>query len=175
MNEILQLDNKTKSLLKIKEYDSERTTTFQNSIKITLISFRAQMKSKENKNIIPVSSGNDRTESVNSPTNVSIVEKLLKLNLQKYYGDYAQLINFRNTFKMSLIDNYLLLKVETFNYKLSYLDGSVLNAKGGSEISESSYNTALKILENRYGTKDIIINHHINKLLKVLNLVTFRN
>ena len=87
LNEIKEMNNKIEPLFEIEEYDSEIATTFEYSDKIALINFHVK---KDNKNIIPGSSGNDNTEIVQaSPslppmhthTNTNVAVKLSMLNL----------------------------------------------------------------------------------------------
>ena len=61
----------------------------------------------------------------------------------------------------------MLSKIEKFNYLRSYLSSTTLTAIDGLEISETNYDTAINILQNRFGQKDIIINDHVNKLLNL--------
>ncbi|XP_054706599.1 uncharacterized protein LOC129216409 [Uloborus diversus] len=93
--------------------------------------------------------------------------KLPKLNIQKFYGDCTQFYSFYNTFKVSIHENETLSKTEKFNYLKSYLGGPAANAIAGFEISDENYDSALQILKERFGQKDVIINSHMNKLLNL--------
>lgn len=67
-------------------------------------------------------------------------------------------------------DNNALTKIEKFNYFKSYFGGSATNAIKVFQNSESNYDSALKILKDRSGQKDVITSSHMDKLL-ILNPV----
>lgn len=54
-----------------------------------------------------------------------------------------------------------------YNYLRRYLSYSSLNIIEVLEISELNYDTALKLLNDRFGNKERIVNHHMKKLLNL--------
>ena len=60
-----------------------------------------------------------------------------------------------------------LSKTEKINCLKSYLTSIALNAVDELEISEVNYDTAVQILETHFIQKDMIIDHHMNKLLNL--------
>ena len=60
-----------------------------------------------------------------------------------------------------------LSKIENFNYFKSYPTSAVLNAADNLEILEVNFDTAVQILETRFGQKDMIINQNMNRFLNL--------
>lgn len=110
---------------------------------------------------------NNNSVNDSIPCNETKFVKLPKLNVEKFYGECTQFTNFWNAFNVSINDNNSLMKTEKYNFFQSYLGLFALNTIEGLEISESNYNIALKIFKNRFVNKEMIINHHINKLLNL--------
>lgn len=96
------------------------------------------------------------------------------LNIQKFYRVLGcTLTIFWNTFKIIIHDNDSLTKSENFHYLHSYLSSSDLNAIEGLEISELCYDILHKCLEERFESKDIIIIHHMSKLINLFPFLKY--
>ena len=57
--------------------------------------------------------------------------------------------------------------VEKFTYLRSYLTGDALRLQAGLALTSSNYRVALELLERRFGTKQVIINSHMEFLYKL--------
>ena len=57
--------------------------------------------------------------------------------------------------------------VEKFTYLRSYLTGDALRLQAGLALTSSNYRVALELLERRFGTKQVIINSHMESLYKL--------
>ena len=57
--------------------------------------------------------------------------------------------------------------VEKFTYLRSYLTGDALRVQPGLVLTSSNYRVALELLERRFGTKQVIINSHMERLYKL--------
>lgn len=78
--------------------------TYEYTDKIYLMNFHAEGKLKEKKYTVPF------TNNDSQPTNGNKFVKLLKLNIQKFYGGCTQFIKFWNKFKVSIHYNNSLTK-----------------------------------------------------------------
>lgn len=65
-------------------------------------------------------------------------------------------------------DNEHLRKANKFNYLKSFLSGNAANVVAGLSLTEENYDNAIKMLTNRFGRKDLIINAHMNKQLNLV-------
>ncbi|XP_054716907.1 uncharacterized protein LOC129226330 [Uloborus diversus] len=161
-----KIDDDIEPLLELEEYEKELISAYKYAEKVSNTIFRAEGKLKEIK-----SSNNSQVNISSNMSEKLIYEtkqvKLPKLNIQKFYGDCTQFYSFYNTFKVSIHENETLSKTEKFNYLKSYLGGPAANAIAGFEISDENYDSALQILKERFGQKDVIINSHVNKLLNL--------
>lgn len=62
----------------------------------------------------------------------------------------------------------MLCKKEKFAYLKTYLADVVANAVSGlSLLMDTNYNTAIELLQNRFGRNDIVISAHMSKLLNL--------
>ena len=58
-------------------------------------------------------------------------------------------------------------KVDKFNYLTSLLEGSAANAIQGLTLSEANYDSAVKLLKERYERPQQIITAHMDELMKI--------
>ena len=105
------------------------------------------------------------------PTN-QIKEKLPKLVLPKFRGDITTWMGFWNSFKSAVHDNASLSKIDKFNYLRSLLEGAASRAIQG--LALSSYDSAVEILEQRFGKTQQIISAHMEEILKLQPCLTDR-
>ena len=165
--QLKNLDNEIGSKVNIDIYDAEINLALEYQDKIALTIFRARKKLKQNKSSDTVNENASQSLTLSDHSQVNKFVKLPKLNIQKFYGDSIQYMNFWNTFKVAIHDNESLSKIEKFNYLKSCLGGNAASAVEGFTISEENYDSALNILEKRFGRKDVIINSHMERLLNL--------
>ena len=96
-----------------------------------------------------------------------ILVKLPKLQIGKFSGDPKQYRAFRDAFDLVANRNNDLTDVEKFTYLRSYLTGDALRLQVGLALIISNYRVALELLERRFGTKQVIINSHMESLYKL--------
>ena len=138
---------------------------FQNFVRkmgIEIEQFFARIKDEENR---------ERMSAVEQPIPVigerdKIRIKLLKLQKEKFSGDPKQYRAFRDAFDLVANENNDLTDVEKFTYLRSYLTGDALRLQAGLALTSSNYRVALELLERRFGTKQVIINSHMESLYK---------
>ena len=61
----------------------------------------------------------------------------------------------------------IMTDAEKFTYLRSYLSGGALRLQAGLALTSSNYRVALELLERRFGTKQVIINSHMESLYKL--------
>ena len=65
--------------------------------------------------------------------------------------------------------------IEKFTYLRSYVIGEAADAIKGLETTEKNYKEALDILEKRFGNKQVIVNCHMDALIKLSAVVGANN
>ena len=93
--------------------------------------------------------------------------KLPKLVLPKFRGDVTQWRAFWDSFNSAIHSNSFLTKIDKFNHLNSLLEGQALRAIQGLTLSESNYQAAIDILNQRFGNPQHIISTHMDELLKI--------
>ncbi|KAG1927518.1 hypothetical protein F2P79_024188 [Pimephales promelas] len=93
--------------------------------------------------------------------------KLPKLIINKFSGDISLWQDFWNQFETAIHRNDALSKTEKFNYLKTYVAGAASKAIAGLMLTDSNYDHAIDLLQNRFGRKDLLINAHMTKLLNL--------
>lgn len=130
-----------------------------------------QNKPSKNKAYSSDASSINSESSVPKSTGQNIIN-LPKLNIGKFYGDSSYWLEFWSQFSNAIDNNDCLSQIDKFSYLKSLLGGSAANAISGFTLSEENYKSALTLLKDRYGRKDLVISTHMNKLLN-LNAVKY--
>ena len=139
---------------------------FQNFVRkkgIEIEQFLSRIKDEENRNRMP---------ALEQPIPIirerdKVRVKLPKLQIEKFSGDPKQYCAFRDVFDLVTNENNDLTDVEKFTYLRSYLTGDALRLQVGLALIISNYRVALELLERRFGTKQVIINSHMESLYKL--------
>ena len=95
--------------------------------------------------------------------------KLPKLTLPKFRGDVTKWISFWDSFKSAVHENGSLSAIDKFNYLNSLLEGHASRAIQGLSLTEANYESAIEILNERFGRKQQIISADMDELLKLPN------
>ena len=103
--------------------------------------------------------------SVNQPYPSRV--KLPKLHLNKFNGDPTCWQQFWESFNCAVHENTVLNSIDKFNYLLGLLENTALQAISGLSLGGDNYIEAVKILQDRFGNKQLIIRKHMDKLLKL--------
>ena len=118
--------------------------------------------------------------TIGDPTLLSTVtppvttNRLPKLILSKFQGNVTKWTAFWDSFSLAVHECADISKVNKFNYLNSLLEGSAANAILGLILTESNYDTAVELLEERFGRPQQIITAHMDKLLKIPACVSDR-
>ena len=139
---------------------------FQNFVRkkgIEIKQFFAGIKDEENQ---------DRMPALEQPIPIirerdKVRVKLPKFQIEKFSGDPKQYRAFKDAFDLVANENNDWTDVQKFTYMRSYLTGDALRLQAGLALTSSNFRVALELLERRFGTKQVIINSHMESLYKL--------
>ena len=114
-----------------------------------------------------------RTESTRSAEKASI--KLPKMELPKFNGNPLQWQSFWDQFSSAIHENDSLNSIDKFNYLKGYLTGTASSTISGLELTSNNYSEAVKLLIDRYGNEQVLINAHMETLLKIDTVRSMRD
>lgn len=92
--------------------------------------------------------------------------RLPKLELPKFSGEVTKFSEFWDQFKAT-IDQTSLPVITKFTYLKNLLEGEAKAAIDGLTLTEDHYTVACKLLQERFGRKELIIFSHIQSLLSL--------
>ena len=118
----------------------------------------AETKSKEE----------SKAETVEHIVSVVPKPKLPKLVLPRFKGDITTFQSFWDTVQSAVNNNLALTNIDKFNYLKALLDGPAARSIQGLTLTSANYDTALEILQDRFGKKQHIISAHVDDLLKLV-------
>ena len=89
--------------------------------------------------------------------------------MKSFNGDFTRWTAFWDTFESAVHNNAALMSNDKFNYLNSLLESVTTEAMSGLTLSAAHYEKAIAILKRRFRSKQMIINYHIELLLKDAN------
>ena len=104
---------------------------------------------------------------VTAASNVEIRAKLPKLEMKRFNGRPTEWQAFIDCFDSAVHSNPKLSNIDKMNYLKSLVESPVATSIKGLPLTSENYNSARKILEERYGNKQLIISSHMDNLLKL--------
>ena len=93
--------------------------------------------------------------------------RLPKLTMPRFKGELTKWNTFWDSFNASIHENDDISTIDKFNYLNSLLEGNAARAIHGLPLTESNYNSAIKILKDRFSKPQAIISAHMDELLKL--------
>ena len=93
--------------------------------------------------------------------------KLPKLTLPKFKGELTSWTTFWDSFKSIVHENPNMSKIDKFSYLKSLMEGSAASCIQGLTLSESNYDAAITMLQERFGRPQQIITAHKEELLRI--------
>ena len=100
-------------------------------------------------------------------SNSEIRAKLPKLEMKNFNGRPTEWQAFIDCFDSAVHLNPKLGNIDKMNYLKSLVEGPAAAAIKGLSLTSENYNSARKILKDRYGNKQLIISSHMDNLLKL--------
>lgn len=92
---------------------------------------------------------------------------MLNYRSKRFCDDPLQWQQFYDTFKATIIDNTSLSKIENFTYLRSNLSGDAEKCIQGIALREDNFDSAMDLLEERYGQPQMCISSHMDKFIKL--------
>ena len=93
--------------------------------------------------------------------------KLPKLHLQKFSGCPSEFWTVWDSFHAAVDSNTDINDVEKMNYLRGLLDGPAAAIIAGLALSSANYSIAVNLLHERFGNRQLVINSHMESLLKL--------
>ena len=101
--------------------------------------------------------------------------RLPKMQLRSFGGDPTKWTSFWESFEAAVHDNSELSDIEKFNYLNSLLERSARDAVSGLSLTAANYKEAVETLHKRFGSKQQIVNKHMDALLQVEAVTSSHN
>lgn len=96
-----------------------------------------------------------------------LTARLPKIELPKFTGNIIHWMPFWQSFEATIHRRKDLSQIEKLNYLISLLEEDAAQAVRGFALTAENYEDILKVLKNRYGNEERIVEHHIRKLLSL--------
>ena len=101
------------------------------------------------------------------PTSTPMKPKLPKLTLPKFKGELTSWTTFWDSFKSTVHENPNMSKIDKFSYLKSLMEGSAASCIQGLTLSEANYDSAITMLQERFGRPQQIITAHMEELPRI--------
>ena len=114
-------------------------------------------------------SGNGDSSGASSGAHggAGIYTELPKLELKKFFGKAHRFQEFWDLFRVSVENNERLIPAIKLEHLTTQCECPAYQAIAGLELSDANYQIAVDILKGRFGQRQIILNSHIDALLKI--------
>ncbi|XP_022827331.1 uncharacterized protein LOC111357037 isoform X2 [Spodoptera litura] len=96
--------------------------------------------------------------------------RLPKIDLPKYSGSYRDWLEFSDTFVSIVHNNANLDKINKLHYLRASLKGSASLVIDNLDFNSENYDTAWKLLCDRYDNKRLLVNNHVQALFNVQSI-----
>ena len=106
--------------------------------------------------------------TVSTVGGVKVNVKLPKLEIRKFTGKIHEFQEFWDSFRSAIHDNEALSKVDKFKYLKSYLEDQARSAISGIPLTDNNYDTAVELLQKRFGKPEVVQLSYINQLLNLM-------
>ncbi|XP_065280448.2 uncharacterized protein [Dermacentor albipictus] len=103
-----------------------------------------------------------RAQTDGPPAGAKSTVKLPKLELQRFSNAATK---WREKLEQAVHGNDGLSTAEKFLYLRSVLSGKAAAAIAGIQVTGANYTTAIELLKERFGRRDVLIQEHLNQLL----------
>lgn len=98
--------------------------------------------------------------------------KLPQLSLPHFNGHVSEWITFKETFLSLVGNNTTIPNVQKFHYLLSAVNGDAKRVIQHIPLNEDGYDIAWSLLTERYQNEKLIVNIHIDNIMKQPTIVT---
>ncbi|GFX05729.1 integrase catalytic domain-containing protein [Trichonephila clavipes] len=188
MGELSTLDKEIENLIDIESLEEEIVTREEYRDKFIIWKIRAERYVESVSNTAIQNSVENQLQNITLPLNSTVSSvlsnqpRLPKLTLESFSGkDISSFPSFWARFKSAVHENSSLNDVDKFSYLKSVVTSDAELAIRGLTLTSENYAKAIKILENRFGRKELIVDFHMNRLLnltpvrKSFDVIALRN
>ncbi|XP_077534710.1 uncharacterized protein LOC144146648 [Haemaphysalis longicornis] len=109
----------------------------------------------------------ETTAAHGRPRALGLRVNLPKLQIPVFAGETREWQGFWEHYEATIHAHPDLADIEKFQYLKSYLTGAAKRAIEGIRLTDANYKIAVKVLTERYGRKDVLIDNHIDSLLSI--------
>jgi len=102
----------------------------------------------------------------------SVKVKLPQLSIPMFSGHLQDWVTFKDTFLSLVGTSTTIPNIQRFHYLLSAIKGDGRKVIQHIPVSEQGFRVAWEILVDRYENERLIINTHIDNIMKLPNMVT---
>ena len=162
---LMDLDKGIEDVTPLDELDMEIAAAQEYQERILTWKSRATRRIQKEQESVSARVSDASLHSFRSPNQQTV--KLPKLIIEKYGGEISQWQEFWSQYETAIHNNDTLCKKEKFTYLRSYLTGAAARAVAGLTMTDSNYDAAIELLQNRFGRKDIVVSAHMSKLLNL--------
>ena len=106
---------------------------------------------------------------------LGVKAKLPKISLKRFHGDPMLFSPFWDSFVSAVYENQALSDVDKFNYLKTLVEGTAAAAIRGLPLTADNYEAAKNILKKRFGQPQVIINAHMEGLVKIAGVASDSN
>ena len=147
------------------EKEIDEAGLFRENVRTTLLEIEEKLKSLEIREITEsrTTHGGANTAAHGGAS----FTKLPRLQLRKYYGKPHKWQEFWDSFKASVDSNPSLSNCLKLEYLKAQCEGEAYQSVAGLELTDHNYGIAIELLKRRFGQRQIILNSHVDTLLKV--------
>ncbi|GFT36703.1 DUF1758 domain-containing protein [Trichonephila clavipes] len=186
--ELSTLDKEMENLIDIESLEEEIVTREEYRDKFIIWKIRAERYVESVSNTAIQNSVENQPQNITHPLNSTVSSvlsnqpRLPKLTLESFSGkDISSFPSFWARFKSAVHENSSLNDVDKFSYLKSVVTSDAELAIRGLTLTSENYAKAIKILENRFGRKELIVDFYMNRLLnltpvrKSFDVIALRN
>ena len=145
----------------IEQADGYKETIFASLIRIDKLMETSSTTSHLSTDTVTTEVRTDGRGSLSSRVN------LPRLQLKPFGGELTKWTSFWDSFESAVHSNGELSDVEKFNYLTSLLERSACESISGLALTAANYPKAIDTLKKRFGSKQQIVNKHMDVLLHV--------
>jgi len=109
---------------------------------------------------------------LNVTTEPSVKVKLPQLSILKFSGNLLDWVIFKDTFLSLVGDSITIPNIQKLHYLLSAINGDAKRVIQHIPVSEQGFRVAWEILDERYENERLIINIHIDNIMKLSSLTS---
>ncbi|GFX74884.1 DUF1758 domain-containing protein [Trichonephila clavipes] len=186
--ELSTLDKEIENLIDVESLEEEIVTCEEYRDKFIIWKIRAERYVESVSNTAIQNSVENQPQNITLPLNSTVSSiltnqpRLPKLTLESFSGkNIRSFPSFWARFKFAVHENSSLNDVDKFSYLKSVVTSDAELAIRGLTLTSETYAKAMKILENRFGRKELIVDFHMNRLLnltpvrKSFDVIALRN